>query len=378
MNRVEIPVNENAGIVLSAKIKLQEKQLQTQMASVHASQAAANLSQTSSEIYKHSALSKDIANKDLDGKIVISELPEQLREIKNELKELLTMGLPYREFVEYRGLLKMIDKYENKFTDAFGKNAFLMNDIANFSEHAINRATSGEPESYHNLTRYAHALSPMEKMAFRISTASSNVLTRVEYAAENVNTSIKSGFIAVGEKAISISDKAITLYTDTKDGVRSLTTKATDAVIEKLDHAREKGANVLNKTKDLFLGFARKGLIATFTGYQLGKMLAESTSDAVKNSINDKIEMATMFKDYLVAHAQTGYDNAHNFVSDKVDSALYTAVAAKTFTQAIGMEVKSGFNRLGDAISNTKDNISQNQNKLMEQHSVVGRKRLSH
>lgn len=378
MNRVEIPVNDNAGIVLSAKIKLQEKQLQSQMASVHATQAATNFSHVSSDIYKNSALSKDIANKDLDGKLVISELPEQLREIKEELKDLLTMGLPYREFVEYRGLLKMIDKYENKFTDAFGQNAFLMNDIANFSEHAVNRATSGEPESYHNLTRYAHALSPVEKMAFRISTASSNVLTRVEYAADNVNTSLNSGLIAVGEKANAFGDAAITLYTQTKDGVKSITTKATDTVTDKLDQAREKGLNVLNKTKDLFLGLARKGLIATFSGYQLGKMVVESTSDAIKHNVNEKIEMAGMFKDYLVASAKHGYSNAHDFVNNKVDDALYAAIATKTFTQAIGMEVKSGFNKLGEAISNTKENISQNQNKLMEQHAVGNRKKLSH
>lgn len=378
MNRVDIPVENNSGIVLSAKIKIQEKKLQSQMGAIHASQIATNFSLTSSDIYKNAAFNQDIIDRKIDDKIIISELPEQLKEIKNELGELLKMGLPYREFVEYRGLLKMIDKYENKFGESFSQNAFMINDIANFSEHAVNRATSGEPESYHSITRYAHALSPVEKMAFRISTASSNVLTRIDYAADNINTSIKSGLISVGEKAINIKEDAVTLYRETKDGIKSVTLKASEKVLEKIDIARDFGAKILNKTKDVFLGFARKGLISAFAGYQLGKVLIENASDSIKDNVQQKIDTVNDFKNYLTEQAHNGYNKAHDFVNDKVDSALYAAISVKTLTQAVGIEVKSGFNRLGDALVNTKENISENKNKLMEQHSLVNKKRLTH
>lgn len=349
--------------IITARQKHETQKAIKMMSSLHSDQALTDIILKTRLLESGSITNEDLINRDFQNKsaMTIDALHEEIQESKNEIQELIDSGnLSFKERVQFKDLLSLMNRYENKFSDNYTYNAVLVGDIRQFSESV--HFSINDPEYKRKLLDNNHELSRTEQFGFKLTQMSHRVGAVIDTLIDDSLYNIRESYYSTTDR---VNDGIDNLKAKTVEGYQNFKNKASEGV----DNFKAKVINTLLKAKSAVITSANAALFTAALGYHIGKSTIELAANSVNNTIDRTLDGVEVIATAVADQARKGYNKgvelAEGVVNGVYNASIYTAavsvVAARTTGHAIqgsGSLAIDGAKKIGNFIKQSKENFT--------------------
>ncbi len=349
------------------------------MSSLHSDQALTDIILKTRLLESGSITNEDVINRNFENKsaMTIEALHEELQESRDEIKELIDSGnLSFKERVQFKDLLSLMERYENKFSDNYTYNALLVGDIRQFSESI--HFSINDPEYKTKLLDNNHELSRKEQFGFKLTQMSHRVGSAIDVIIDDSLYNVRESYYSTTDK---INDGIDNVKNRVSEGYQNLKDKASEGI----DSFKAKVLNTLLKAKSAVVISANAALFTAALGYHIGKSTVELAAKGVNNTIDKTLDGVEVIAAAVATQARNGYNKgvelAEGVINNAYNASIYTAAVSVVAARTTGLAVKgsgelavSGAKKIGSFIKQSKENFS---NAVSEESDLMkNRKRL--
>lgn len=349
--------------IITMRQKHETQKALKMMSSLHADQAITDIILKTRLLESGSITNEDIKNRNFQNKsaMTIEALHEEIQESKDEIKELIDSGnLSFKERVQFKDLLSLMNRYENKFSDNYAYNALLVGDIRQFSESVHFSIT--DPDYQRKLLENDNELSATEKAGFKITQLSHRVGAVIDGLIDDTLYNTKESYY-------STIDKISKGISNTSENISDRYENFKGDVNNGIDDFKTKILNTLLKAKAVVVKSANAALLTAAIGYHIGKATVEGAVNTVNNGIDKTLDGIEVIAEAISTQAKSGYikgvELAEGVVNKVYDASIYTAAVSVVATRTAGNTVKGsgelavkGAKKIGNFIKQSKENFS--------------------
>lgn len=333
------------------------------MSSLHSDQALTDIILKTRLLESGSITNEDVINRNFENKsaMTIEALHEELQESRDEIKELIDSGnLSFKERVQFKDLLSLMERYENKFSDNYTYNALLVGDIRQFSESI--HFSINDPEYKTKLLDNNHELSRKEQLGFKLTQMSHRVGSAIDVIIDDSLYNVRESYYSTTDK---INDGIDNIKNRVSEGYQNLKDKASEGI----DSFKAKVLNTLLKAKSAVVISANAALFTAALGYHIGKSTVELAAKGVNNTIDKTLDGVEVIAAAVATQARNGYNKgvelAEGVINNAYNASIYTAAVSVVAARTTGLAVKgsgelavSGAKKIGSFIKQSKENFS--------------------
>jgi len=369
-NIQDIP-EENITHAVAEKITARQKhetvKMMRHIGTIQAEQVSTDLLHRTRLLSEGSLTQEDMLSRNFENKSVMTTqaLKEELDETRNDIKELIDSGnLSYREKVQFKDLLSLMNRYENKFSNDYGYNALLVGDMNKFAETLHSNITD---RSYQKkFLENDHELAPFEKAGFKLTQMAHRINTTIDGMIDGAVFSVKERYYKTQDGILDGIDNTKAKIKDsihnTNERIHEGFDNAKESVSNSIQSFRDKVKETLLRAKEVISHSANAAMFTVGLGYHLGKAFVEQ-------AVQDTSKDISIIKEAVTDAAKSGYNKAAELTEkalDKTyDATVYTAAASIVTARMTGQAVKAtgsaavaGASRISQFIRDTKDKAS--------------------